>query len=361
MEAYLDKLVALQGLGLDLEAGKLDLPSEMGITDVPVMSETSSMSGQDIPVLSSEDVVATTLATTPLVTELLPSEATFQSSEDVTTVPIEWFPSISTTESGAVSTEGTVLATSSPPVTTVKYPETTLKGYQDRVYNEREPLSQGSISPGNPEVPKSLATIESLAKPKQKAVLTSSTTSSPDLADLRRRLEEGRQAWLKREREKKIQMKKDEMAKIVDRMATVATPPEVTVPMMSGNIKMMANPMATDSTLQVPLGIGSRITKGNSTLLILDMQTGKGVAMFAGLIGSGMFFPFNFFFNLLLLSSFFSFILRDHFLLGFFLALSLVFLILVGMAIKRRGRMARTAPEVVNVFASFRIYYLKAM
>ena len=134
--------------------------------------------------------------------------------------------------------------------------------------------------------------------------MTSSTTSSPDLADLRRRLEEGRQAWLKREREKKIQMKKDEMAKIVDMMATVATPPEVTVPMMSGDIKMMANPMATDSTLQVPLDIGSRITKGNSTLLILDMQTGKGVAMFAGLIGSGMFFLLIFF-NLLLLSSFF--------------------------------------------------------
>ena len=62
MEAYLDKLGALQGLGLDLEAGKIDLPSEMGVADAPVMSETSTMAGQDITFLSSEDVVVNTEA-----------------------------------------------------------------------------------------------------------------------------------------------------------------------------------------------------------------------------------------------------------------------------------------------------------
>jgi len=287
-DAYIRRMEALQGFESDLEVSNLDLLSSVVTTESPLVPVVSFLTEKKLTATSAVELIATSLATTSLVTELT-YELTPQSATEGSFLAEKIsIPTISLA-AGTPSVMMATVATFTPATSTIEYPEITLARMQDRVYKERGLMFKEPIIPVDPEDSKRLARLDVLANREQKMSSKTSSTMSPELAELQKEIEERKQAWIEDKKMKEMQKKKEEMAISVYQLAKDATPTEISVPMMPGYTEMMANPMATDSTLLVPLNTDSRTTRGNSTILVLDMQTEKGVAMLMGLVGSGKF------------------------------------------------------------------------
>jgi hypothetical protein len=189
----------------------------------------------------------------------------------------------------------TEMATPSRQMATLIFPSSTvapdvshkpsLKEIQDRVHKERGLMFEDCPIPVDPEDSRRLATPLSRAKPRGSFV--HQPTPSADLVALQREMAEKRNTWM-------AQMEADELAKKKS-WATLAyedslenSPIPVPVPMMPGYHSLVGPSLATNSTFQLPLDVVSGVTERNPASWVIDMQTDRGMAITAGLVGAGM-------------------------------------------------------------------------
>ena len=138
--------------------------------------------------------------------------------------------------------------------------------------------------PVDPKDSRRLATSFPRAKPRGSFV--HQYTPSADLVALQREMADKRNNWM-------AQKESDDLAK--KSLATLAyeeslenSPFPVPVPMMPGYRSLVGPSLATNSTLQLPLDVVSGVTERNPASWVIDMQTDRGMAMMAGLVGAGM-------------------------------------------------------------------------
>ena len=138
--------------------------------------------------------------------------------------------------------------------------------------------------PVDPKDSRRLATSFPRAKPRGSFV--HQHTPSADLVALQREMAEKRNNWV-------AQKEADDLAK--KSLATLAyedslenSPFPVPVPMMPGYRSLVGPSLATNSTLQLPLDVASGVTERNPASWVIDMQTDRGMAITAGLVGAGM-------------------------------------------------------------------------
>jgi hypothetical protein len=177
-----------------------------------------------------------------------------------------------------------ILSPSTVPSTTS--PKPSLKEIQDRVHKERGLMFEDRPIPVDPKDSRRLATPLPRAKPRGSFV--HQPTPSADLVALQREMAEKRNNWM-------AQMEAEELAKKKS-WATLAyedslenSPFPVPVPMMPGYRSLVGPSLATNSTLQLPLDVVSGVTERNPASWVIDMQTDRGMAMTAGLVGAGMY------------------------------------------------------------------------
>jgi hypothetical protein len=161
-----------------------------------------------------------------------------------------------------------------------------LKEIQDRVHKERGLMFEDRPIPVDPEDSRRLAT--PLSRAKSRGSFVHQSTPSADLVALQREMAEKRNNWM-------AQMEADELAKKKS-WATLAyedslenSPFPVPVPMMPGYRSLVDPSLATNSTFQLPLDVVSGVTERNPASWVIDMQTDRGMAMTAGLVGAGMY------------------------------------------------------------------------
>jgi hypothetical protein len=169
-------------------------------------------------------------------------------------------------------------------------PAIRLKEVRDRVAIERATMFQDSVPMAT------IDTSENVAKgrktKKRRGYRGSSTTTvSPGLRELQMELEESRQKWRSLQADKEMNEKKLKMASEIYMMAKSNTPEIIPIPEMPGYTSTLAYPLATGTEILAPLGTVSETTKGRTTVGLLDIHTGEGVAILAGLILSGRFLP----------------------------------------------------------------------
>jgi len=164
-------------------------------------------------------------------------------------------------------------------------PKPSLKEIQDRIHKERGLMFEDRPIPVDPKDSRRLAT--PLPRAKSRGSFVHQPTPSADLVALQREMAEKRNNWM-------AQVEADELAKKKS-WATLAyedslenSPFPVPVPMMPGYRSLVGPSLATNSTLQLPLDVVSGVTERNPASWVIDMQTDRGMAMTAGLVGAGM-------------------------------------------------------------------------
>jgi hypothetical protein len=166
-------------------------------------------------------------------------------------------------------------------------PKPSLKEIQDRIYYERGLMFDGRPVPVDPEDSRRLATPPSKAKSRGSPSYKT-TSPSPDLVALQREMAKRRDDWMAQLDSTEVAKKKS-LATVVYEESQKTTPFPVPIPAMPFYNDLVNSSMATGSTLQLPMDVGPGSTKINSSSLILDMGTGRGLAITVGLVGSGMF------------------------------------------------------------------------
>jgi hypothetical protein len=159
-----------------------------------------------------------------------------------------------------------------------------LKEIQDRVHKERGLMFEDRPIPVDPKDSSRLAT--PLSRAKSRGSFVHQPTPSADLVALQREMAEKRNSWM-------AQMEAGELAKKKS-WATLAyedslenSPIPVPVPMMPGYHSLVGPSLATNSTFQLPLDVVSGVTERNPASWVIDMQTDRGMAITAGLVGAG--------------------------------------------------------------------------
>jgi hypothetical protein len=107
------------------------------------------------------------------------------------------------------------------------------------------------------------------------------------LVALQRELEEKRKMWMAKLENIEMAKKKKDMATLVYEEAKNNTPSTVVAPILPFNHDLVTQPLATDLHVPALFGPDSKATKGESTSLVLDMSTNRGIAITAGLVGVG--------------------------------------------------------------------------
>ena len=260
------------------EVATTPVPPVVAVTPLPVEDNvtvpfTEGMA-KDLAKMSVTEPT-TTEPSAPVVTVAMPEPST-------TSTPAVEAPAVVT------STPVTVI-TGYPPMRAASFNRPTLSQVKEKIYRERGLMfDEHVIIPTDPGDSRRLDRPSGRAT-KRKSSAVPSTTVSPDLEDFRLAVEEEKQLVLKKKAEREAKRKSEDLATLAYEMAKAATPVQVSVPVMPGFPEVLGVPMATDPTLLVPLDTDSRATKESSGLLIIDLQTGKGVAMTAGLLGAGMY------------------------------------------------------------------------
>jgi len=297
LEAYRKKLAATY-----------DLPSVTVTTDRAPTSTMLSMASPDIPDMgvpsipdfeiekSSTDVILAPMATEPAIE--FTSQSVTESLKETDEIFVASTPmpemvtsSISISSTEMAITQAEPLATSPMPVYTTtpfKPSKPTLKDVQDRIYKERGAMFDERPLPIDPEDSRRLATPASKANRRRGGVVTPSPIS-PDLVALQRELEEKRKMWMAKLENTEMAKKKKDMATLVYEEAKNNTPSTVVAPILPFNHDLVTHPLATDLHVPVLFGPDSKATKGESTSLVLDMSTNRGIAITAGLVGVGKF------------------------------------------------------------------------
>jgi hypothetical protein len=170
------------------------------------------------------------------------------------------------------------------PVLPTTSPRSSLKEIQDRIHKERGLMFEDRPIPVDPQDSRRLAT--PFPRPKPRGSFVHQNPPSADLVSLQREMAEKRNSWM-------VQKESEDLAK--KSLATLAyedslenSPFPVPVPMMPGYRSLVGPSLATNSTLQLPLDVVSGVTKRNPASWVIDMQTDRGMAMTAGLVGAGM-------------------------------------------------------------------------
>lgn len=170
------------------------------------------------------------------------------------------------------------------PVLPTTSPRSSLKEIQDRIHKERGLMFEDRPIPVDPQDSRRLAT--PFPRPKPRGSFVHQNPPSADLVSLQREMAEKRNTWI-------VQKESEDLAK--KSLATLAyedslenSPFPVPVPMMPGYRSLVGPSLATNSTLQLPLDVVSGVTERNPASWVIDMQTDRGMAMTAGLVGAGM-------------------------------------------------------------------------
>jgi hypothetical protein len=170
------------------------------------------------------------------------------------------------------------------PVLPTTSPRSSLKEIQDRIHKERGLMFEDRPIPVDPQDSRRLAT--PFPRPKPRGSFVHQNPPSADLVSLQREMAEKRNSWM-------VQKESEDLAK--KSLATLAyedslenSPFPVPVPMMPGYRSLVGPSLATNSTLQLPLDVVSGVTERNPASWVIDMQTDRGMAMTAGLVGAGM-------------------------------------------------------------------------
>jgi hypothetical protein len=262
-----------------------DIP-DMGVPSIPDFEIEKS----------STDVILVPMATEPAIE--FTSQSVTESLKETDEIFVASTPmpemvtsaiSISSTEMAITQAEP--LATSPMPVyttTSFKPSKPTLKDVQDRIYKERGAMFDERPLPIDPEDSRRLATPASKANRRRGGVVTPSPIS-PDLVALQRELEEKRKMWMAKLENTEMAKKKKDMATLVYEEAKNNTPSTVVAPILPFNHDLVTQPLATDLHVPALFGPDSKATKGESTSLVLDMSTNRGIAITAGLVGVGKF------------------------------------------------------------------------
>jgi hypothetical protein len=260
-------------------------PSSVDTPFIPVLSpiaegEMDSLDQRMAPVfLMAKEI--------PMVTSQVGSASvlsleidTSKSDTDGSHMPSSEVPIFKDTPSAEMATPmpspSTVLPTTSP--------RSSLKEIQDRIHKERGLMFEDRPIPVDPQDSRRLAT--PFPRPKPRGSFVHQNPPSADLVSLQREMAEKRNTWI-------VQKESEDLAK--KSLATLAyedslenSPFPVPVPMMPGYRSLVGPSLATNSTLQLPLDVVSGVTKRNPASWVIDMQTDRGMAMTAGLVGAGM-------------------------------------------------------------------------
>jgi hypothetical protein len=228
-----------------------------------------------------------------------------------------------------------------------------LRDVEQKVSRERELMFEEPILPSDPMDSIRLAKPLGRANRRKVAATMPTTTLSPDASLLQKALEEEEKKLRRQIQEEKIRKQEEELARSAYGVAKSITPAVIPVPKMPGYDQMMAQPESAGPMFLPPMGTVSGVPKGSSFILTLNMQTVEGVAITAGLIGSGRCFstshltPKFLHFDFSYFKSFsFPELELLSFLLGFVFAGLLVAFFLTIRCIRRRVRRTQANPEV---------------
>jgi hypothetical protein len=257
----------------------------------PPLSETFNNTVIPVPLDDSTDMmdkeVATEFVTMANMSTTVPdpvsSEVSHSSSMEFI-IPSSPLPSEMATTPSSQMAIPTIPSSTLEPASSFK---PSLKEIQDRIYHERGLMFEGRPVPVDPEDSRRLA----IPPPKAKSRGSHSyktTSPSPDLVALQREMAKRRDDWMAQVDSTEVAKKKN-LATAVYEESQKTTPFPVPIPAMPFYNDLVNSSMATGSTLQLPMDVGPGSTKINSSSLILDMGTGRGLAITGGLVGSGMF------------------------------------------------------------------------
>jgi hypothetical protein len=269
-------------------------PSPVDISSTPALSiaveneVANSDQREDSAFLMAKDIPMATSQVEPV--SAIPFKIyTVESEADESHVPsseVPIFKDPPAIEMATPSSRNMATPIISPPtVFSSTSPKSSLKDIQDRVHKERGLMFEDRPIPVDPKDSLRLATPLPRARPRGSFVHQS--TPSADLVALQREMAEKRNNWM-------AQMEAEELAKKKS-WATLAyedslenSPFPVSVPMMPGYRSLVGPSLATNSTLQLPLDVVSGVTERNPASWVIDMQTDRGMAITAGLVGAGM-------------------------------------------------------------------------